>query len=408
MTSSRLISRSTTRSGLLLRDSLIFFALCGVTVALFILTYLLFRSFETHREDLGRTWTKRGEMALLQGHPAQAVTALRIALTYREDLPEQLLLAQALANAGHTEEAMNYFLNLRETRPGDGFINLQLARLTRREGDAQQAINYYRASIFGGWQGEGAQRRREVRLELAAYLAQRGNASAARDELLIAAGNTPETVSGNVLFGDRLAAIGYPVDAFNFYTKALEQKPHQRDVLAKAGRLAYTLGKYPEAYKLLTEAIQQRSGNPAELPDERQLAALAQDAHRLPELSLSRELPAVERAEHILLASRIAQARLQSCPAQPPASTAPTASAAPAASTAPTIAAPPVPALQSLRSRWAAATSQLNERSLKRDAALEDSVTQLINDTELQTVTPCGPPHGDDALLLMLASSPHP
>lgn len=385
-----------TRRGLLLRDTLIFLALCGVTVALFLVTFLLFRSFENHREDLGQRWAARGRTALQQGRPADAVVALRTALTYREALPEQLLLAQALAESGHTEEAMNYFLNLRESRPGDGFINVQLARLARRQRDPQQAIDYYRASIFGDWQGDGTLRRREVRLELADYLAQRGNPSAARDELLIAAGNTPETAATDVLFGDRLAAIGDTSDAFGFYKKSLDEKPHQRDTLAKAGRLAYALGHYDEAYRLLTDAIAQKPENPAEAADEKQWAALAADAHRVPELSLSRELPAATRAEHILLASRIAQKRLQDCTPQPPANP-----------SSPSTPVPDAPVLQALKSRWTATAGQLNLRALERDAALEDNVTQLINDTELQTVQPCGPPQGDNALLLMLASPSH-
>ncbi len=396
MTSSLPIRRTATKRSLLLHDGLIFLALCGVTIALFLVTWILFQSFETHREDLGKRWAARGQLDLQQGHPAEAVTALRTALTYRENLPGQLLLAQALADAGHLEEASNYFLNLRETRPGDGFINLQLARLNRKQGDAQEAVNFYRASIFGDWQGDGALRRREVRLELADYLAGRGDLAAARDEIFVAAGNTAETASADVLFGDRLATIKDSPDALTFYLKSLEQKPQQREVLAKAGRLAYALGNFAQAYKLLTEATERKPGAPAQIPEEKEILALAANAHRIPELTLSRELPAAERADHILLASEIAQAHLAAC-----------AAGTAANSSAPALSAPPFPVLQILKSRWAAASGQLNKRALERDAAIEDNVTQLINDTETQTVTPCGSPTGDDALLLLLASSTH-
>lgn len=390
----------TTKRGLLVRDSLVFFALCGVTAALFVITLFLFRSFENHRDDLGKRWAERGETALHQGHATEAVAALRTALSYHDDLQHQLLLAQALAQAGRTEEARNYFLTLRETRPGDGFINLQLARLTREQGDAQEAIDYYRASIFGTWQGDGTVRRREVRLELAGYLAQRGNTQSARDELLIAAGNAPESVENDLLFADRLQAIGDVGDALTFYKKALAASPHRREALVGAGRSAYALHDYAQASKWLTAALAEHGGHSAaEEQETREITTLAANARRVPELTLSRDLLATERAEHLLAAAHIAQARLQGCLA----AKATPAPATPGASSS--VNTPVDPALQGLKTRWAQAASQLNKRALQRDATLEDSTAQLINDTEQQTVAPCGAPTGDDALLLMLANS---
>jgi len=43
---------------------------------------------------------------------------------------------------------------------------------------------------------------------------------------------------------------------------------------------------------------------------------------------------------------------------------------------------------------------------LSRSLAQQDTAVQLIFDTELQTNQFCGPPTGDDALLLLLAKSP--
>ena len=75
----------------------------------------------------------------------------------------QLALAQALAASGHVNEAENYFLNLWQSRPGDGLINLQLARLERSRGREQQATEYYRAAVFGTWDGDALTRRRDTR-----------------------------------------------------------------------------------------------------------------------------------------------------------------------------------------------------------------------------------------------------
>ena len=151
---------------------------------------------------------------------------------------------------------MNYFLTLWEQRPGEGITNLQLARLERQRGDAAEAINHYRAAIFGSWEGDGVLRRREARLELADYFKQRGNDAAARQELMIAAGNAPPEEFLEVSLGDRLESIGDPQDALQLYTKALQQDPHRRSALIKAGRAAYQLSDYSSAYRLLETALQ--------------------------------------------------------------------------------------------------------------------------------------------------------
>ena len=151
-------------------------------------------------QPIARSWPNAGRLvdraAIASGHPDQAIVALRTALSYAPgERSYELLLAQALGDAGHTEEAYNYFLGLWETQPGDGFINLRLARLAAKKNDMQAAINYYRAAIYGTWEGDGIVRRREVRLELSRYLIAHHDLSSARTELLIAGGNAPDDLA---------------------------------------------------------------------------------------------------------------------------------------------------------------------------------------------------------------------
>lgn len=384
------------KRSLLLRDSLLLLVLFSVTVALFLMTLFLFKSFESHREDLGRRWSERGRAALRAGHPDKAAEALRIALSYNPDnRTDQLVLAQALAESGHTEAATNYFLSLWDAQPGDGFVNLQLARLARKRGDAREAINYYRASIFGNWEGDGVARRREGRLELAEYLAQRGEVPAARAELLIAADNIPaKQESLQIGVADRLAAIGDLQDALHYYQETAAADPHNEEALAKGGRTAYALGEYGEAFRLLSAATEEARRTRGSGTQQAQLAALAQDARMAPELSLSRDLAAGERAEHIVTAAAIAQRRLKSCPVVPAAGDggAGTSSASKAA------------VIQALKERWSSEGRSLTRSSLERNPALEDSITQLIDDTEAQTAKACGAPTVEDALLVALAA----
>ena len=116
------------------------------------------------------------------------------ALIYaREDVSDQqmrlyeLHLAEALTAAGHDEEARSYLLDLRDQQPGSGQLNLELARLAVKEGDDAAAKNYYDSAINGLWDGNAQQvanSRRATRLELYAYLSQRGEKAAAQSILM--------------------------------------------------------------------------------------------------------------------------------------------------------------------------------------------------------------------------------
>ena len=416
-TSKRAVS-TPTRRALLFRDSLTFLTLAFAAIALYAMTFFLFRSFQSHRDELARRWSERGRTALSAGHPAQAITSLRAALSYAPDEPEsQLLLAQALAGAGHTEEATNYFLNLWEAKPGDGFVNLQLARLARQRNETQQATDYYRASIYGGWQSNGLEARRAVRLELAEYLISLHDFLAARAELLISAGNTPDTAASDRLLGDRLAQADDLPDALTLYNRAVADNPQSRRSLEDAGKTAFALGKDKSAEQLLRRALDAKL-EPGESLSTEQIRQLAHDAGRLLELSLSRDLPASVRAQHLIVASQIAETRLSACITQltPTSPTALEPTLRQPASLQPPAPAVPVQAMANplldLREHWKATTSSAAHRSMMTDAATQDSVTELIVATEQQTATSCGAPTGDDALLLRAAraatSDDHP
>jgi tetratricopeptide (TPR) repeat protein len=382
-------SPSIVRRRLLLRDGITVLILCSVAGVLFGVTSFLFRSFENHRGDLAKRWSNRGQIDLKEGKPEAAISALRAALSYApDDDSYQLLLASALADAGRTDEATNYFLNIWATRPGDGFVNLQLARLMKRKGDTQDAIEYYRASIFGNWQGDGTLRRRDVRLELASYLTEQHDLPAARAELSIVAGNAPDDPNLDSTLGDKYQSAGDLPDALIYYRKAIADDPQNTAVLEKGGRVAYALDNYATAHSLLTRALQQAAPPTVSKSQHEELASMATNAQRLLDLSLSQDLPPNERAEHILFASRVAKARLNSCSLQV---------------TGPAGTPPP---LQDLGARWKAASTMGSMKMLTENPEDQYRMVSLINDTELQTRQVCGPPTGDDALLLLLASRP--
>ncbi len=398
------------RRELLVHDSLAFLALTLICLVLYGVTWTLFRSFEAHRADLAARWAERGRTSLAQGKPADAIYALRTALSYApDDRGDQLLLAQALANAGHTDEATNYFLNLWEQTPGDGFINLELARIARGRNENLQATNYYRAAIFGNWGEVGPARRREVRLELADFLVQQHDLTAAHAELFIAAANFPLDAKLQLQVARRLVATGDFNDALLYDQKAVALTPDDRTALAAAAEDAYALGSFPMARRLFERAAAatDASGQTVETAE---LTRKAQQSERAIELSLSRDLPQPERVAHLLIASNVAQARLNACIAQTQkplvASGMPPAGAAQTASQTANAALPLL--LTSLKARWAATTTVASRRLITQNADAQDARAQLINETEQDTARLCGAPTGDDAILLMLAGFAHP
>ncbi len=372
---------------LILHDTLAFLSLALVTVVLFAVTLLLFRSFEAHRADLAKRWSDRGEAALKAGKPDQAIGALRTALYYAPSQRSyELLLAQALGDAGDTEEAYNYFVGLWETEPGSGFINLQLARLEAKKKNAPSAVHYYHASIYGTWEGDGILRRRDVRLELARYLISQHDLATARTELLIAGGNAPDNLNLDITLGGLLQQAGDPTSALSYYQKAIAKRPNNQVALEQAGRLAYELGDYSKAHRLLERAIREHNVHQATTPELQQdTIAMLGNSERLMNLQPSRTLRSAERVARILTARAIARKRLNSCLLQSPAATA---------------------ALQNLNTRWAGPDAKSGRAALREDDTRQDSALQLIYDTEVQTSQVCGAPTGDDALLLLLAKSP--
>jgi thioredoxin-like negative regulator of GroEL len=381
---------SSMKRRLILRDSLTFLSLLLVTVVLFLITLFLFRSFASHRQELAQRWSARGQAAINAGHPDQAIVALRTALSYapgRRDY--ELLLAQALGDAGHTEESYNYYLGLWETEPGNGLINLKLARLAVKKNDTQTAVNYYRASIYGTWEGDGTVRRREVRLELSKYLLARHDLANARTELLIAGGNAPDDTAIALTLAPLLEQANAPRDALTYYQKVLAQDPKNQTALEAAARLEYDSGHFEDADRLMEQDIREHNSAASNqepiTPSDKEML---DNSSRILALAPLKKLPNDERVTRILKARDLAKKRFDACNTQ--------------LSTASGLPAP----LQELRSQWTSKEATLNRTGLLNDPTEQDATILLIFDTESQTAKICGAPTGDDALLLLLARTP--
>jgi hypothetical protein len=94
--------------------------------------------------------------------------------------------------------------------------------------------------------------------------------------------------------------------------------------------------------------------------------------------------PARIRAQRILNARDIAHQRLTACTTDHPVT----------------------PQIAALITRWGQLPTRLTVLKLEQQPDVEQTILQLVYDTETTTAQSCGAPTGDDALLLRIAQNP--
>ena len=373
---------------LILHDTASLFTLLAITAVLFTATLFLFRSFSAQRALLAKRWLSRGEAALQHGRPDQAVEALRSALAYAPGQRNiEIELAQALAASGRTQEATAYFNALWEAEPGNGTINLALARLAAEQGDREASLKYYRASIYGNWEGDGTQRRRDVRLELAQYLLSLKKDDLARSELLIAAGNAPDDPAIKLRIASLMETAADPANASQIYKSILQHRPPNLAALEGAGRTALALGYFAQARDYLERALNHPESQREPEASRQTVRNVLADAIHALLLYPSGTLSPLAQAQRVLHDSRLAESRFTDCTmSQPSLAT--------------------QPEIVALMTRWQQAANKLTVPQLQRSVDLRDTTMQLVYDTETIANHHCGNPTGDNLLLSKIAGNP--
>jgi tetratricopeptide (TPR) repeat protein len=385
------------RRRLIVQDSLALLSLTLIAICFAVLTYFFFHSFVEHRSVLQKRWFERGQVALSAGRPADAVEDFRSALSFSSSNTEyQMALAQALAASGRTEEAYAYFSALHDTEPGDGFLNLQLARLAVRRRNPQQAIEYYQDALNGLWHGQGTERRLQIRLELAQYLISLGRSTEVQGDLLAAEGNSLDNPSALFAIANLLRAAEDPIDALTAFQR-VERHPNANpsqilQSLDAESQIAASMGQYKRATQALTRYVAKAHQYPtASTADQVQSVERQLDKYqRMLQLIPFYALPPKQRVERILLGADIAHRRYESCAAKLQLQDISSDDAA---------------AFSMLGTRWTQMGS-LTPAAFAGNASLQQSVIAWTNQSEILAAKLCGPPTGDDALLLQLAQTP--
>ncbi|HWG58786.1 MAG TPA: hypothetical protein VN661_07040 [Candidatus Acidoferrales bacterium] len=355
-------------------------------VLMFALTAFVTRQYHKRVHELGDQWFAKGDAELQGGGADAAIADYRNGLAFSPDNSVfQFHLAQALAASGHTGEAEGYLRSLLSASPGNGEINLTLARVAVRRSAMADALRYYHAAIYGVWEDDPIAQRWRVRRELCEYLLGRGAASQAEAEIIALANNTPKDQVAQIdTAANLLLRAQVWSRAEDEYRLALAGDRRDQDALAGAGAAAFQLGRYSEAIGFFTRLPQRgrSSGDISEM-----LATSRAVESGSPFL---RGLSPADKAGRLRRALADSEARLSDCvqksagvavPGQEPAGSDP----------------------QALLTEIRKAQGALKRASLARSLTLMDADMNLVFEAESAAARRCGPPSGaaDRALVLI-------
>jgi len=354
-----------------------------VLIILFSITTFLVKTYRAKERELAQKWYVSGERELNAGHAEAALGDFRYALVYsRNDPLIELHLAHALSAAGHYHEARAYLLGLWASEPGNGTVNLELARLAAGSGSVAEAVQYYHDAIYGQWDANPTDHRRQSRLELAEFLLKVGQKAQAQAELIALAADLPPDPALQTQVATLLLKTGEYEHAAPLFRQALRLRPNYTPALEGAGETSFEMRNYPDARRYLARA--KRLG-----PLSPQSQSLLETATLIQESDpLAPRLSGQERASRARRAFTQGMQRLNECAAAHGVSLDNNQQQSD---------------FQKVHALASALQPKVRERNLTHDPDLLLKATDMAFEIEKVTERACGEPRGMDLALLLLS-----
>ena len=360
------------------REPVTLAVLTGLAVVLFAAVTGLSRLYHGQQESLANRWSSRGAGELEAKRYEGAVVDYRTALLYsRDNYMYQLGLAEALVGEHRANEAYAYLINLRDRRPEDGQVNLELARIEAARGLTDNALRYYHDAIYAIWPADQELESRNARLELIHLLLNIGDRAQADSELIALAANLGNRPQQHTQAGQLFLQAQDNERALAQFRTALAGNRHDVTAMAGAGNAAFAMRQYTVAEQYLRRAA--AAGNKASQP-QLKLAELV--LHMDPFRSYFK---AAERRRIVMDAFASAGQRLQACSAPGPFS------------------APPA-VMATLTQSWTQLKPRITERDLRRNPDLGSSAMSVVFNIERETSGMCGGMTDTDNALLLIAN----
>ena len=358
-----------------------------VLIPLFVITGFAVKVYHTVERGYAQDWYDRGQRDLRAGRTETAQSDFRTALTYSHDNDRyQLRLTEALMAGRAPEasiEARTYLLNLLEREPGNGTVNLEMARLAARQHAVSDALRYYHGTIYGEWDDNPVARRRAVRLELVEFLLGSGQKVSAHAELIDLAADLPPDPAPQTKVGNMLLQVGGHSDALKLFRAALVEDPHFTPALAGAGECYFQNHDFRQAVRYLSAAVQQ---DPYMIQAASHLCTAQAILEHDP---FDRRLSNRERARRAALDFDRAVARVQSCAGQKGIA----------------LSAGGGDSLSALYAKSQALQPRAQLKDLSHDPELLSQLMDTVFEIEQATARACGEPHGVDLSLLLMAQA---
>jgi tetratricopeptide (TPR) repeat protein len=202
---------------------------------------------------------------------------------------------------------------------------------------------------------------------------------------LIAAGNAPDDPAIKLAIAGLLEQAKATEDALAIYRSLAARREPPVAALDGAGRTAFALGMYRLAQDYLSRAFASPLGTGFSDDEKTADRDMLDTSLHVLLLYPSFDLTPRSRSQRVLAIRNIARLRLTACVGANPSA---------------------APKLAALVSRWGQLQSQLTVSRLEQQPETDQTILQLAYDTEIATATVCGPPTGNDALLLRIANNP--
>jgi predicted Zn-dependent protease len=281
---------------------------------LFATTGAIVRLFHAKQARIARDWRVAGGVNLRAGEVADAIADYRNSLLYEPgDGQVELDLARALARQGQVEEARNYLSSLHARDPENSAVNLELARIAAKTGDVDSVTFYYHEAIYGRWNASARENRLAARNDLIEFLLGHGRSEAARAEALAMSAEEPADADVRASAGEFLLRAGDPRGALEEFRRTLAIRPRHSVALAGAAHAAMALGRFGEAARdlALAEQLHVAGAARAGIPDVARELAVASRAAELDPYAAG--ITDAERRRRAIRIFELAGARAKEC-----------------------------------------------------------------------------------------------
>ncbi len=361
------------------REPAILLILTAIAVIFFLAVSLLARVYHNRQASQAEKWFRRGTYDQQKGLLDRAVGEFQAAQLYsRGNFDYQLSLAQTLTALGRTDEAYSYLLSLHEQKPESGTVNLALARIFAKKGNAATAIRYYHNALYATWPADAENQRLAGRLELIEFLLHENDEAQAQSELIAMSANLPADAALHARTGELFFRCQDYEHSLEQYLETLKLNGHDSVALKGAGQAAFELGRYSLAQRYLRAAAERNTNDSA-------IIDLLNTTNLVLKMDpFLRQISVSQRHQIVIDAFSTAGERLKACTLS---------SAAPLGSSA--------TSQPTLDARWKELKPRITKAGLRQDPDLVDTAMNLVFAIEHVTAQCSVQSAKDHALLLI-------